>query len=132
RAKRKAERASFTIRFDQGFADALPYPDASFDRVFSSFMFHHLGQEEKEGTLQEVRRVLKPGGSLHLLDFGGPEPGAAGFLTHLLHSSDRLKDNSESQLISLMSQARLTNPQKVGQGTMLFGLMRMNYYQAMA
>jgi ubiquinone/menaquinone biosynthesis C-methylase UbiE len=77
RGKRKAERAAVSIQLDQGFSDELPYPEASFDRVFSSFMFHHLQPDEKEKTLREVRRVLKPGGSLHLLDFGGPEASAA-------------------------------------------------------
>jgi len=48
RARRKAARAAMSIRFDQGFADELPYPDASFDRVFSSFMFHHLEAGRRE------------------------------------------------------------------------------------
>ena len=73
RARRKAERESAIVRFDQGFADALPYPDASFDRVFSSMMFHHLEAADKEKMLREARRVLRPGGSLHLMDFAGPE-----------------------------------------------------------
>jgi ubiquinone/menaquinone biosynthesis C-methylase UbiE len=38
RAKRKAERAGLSIPLDQGFADELPYENASFDRVFSTFM----------------------------------------------------------------------------------------------
>ena len=68
RGRRKAERAGVYIRFDQGFANALPYSDGSFDRVFSSLMFHHLPEDAKFATMREVRRVLKPGGSLHLLD----------------------------------------------------------------
>jgi ubiquinone/menaquinone biosynthesis C-methylase UbiE len=42
RASRKADAARVAIRLDRGFSDELPYPDASFDRVFSCFMFHHL------------------------------------------------------------------------------------------
>jgi ubiquinone/menaquinone biosynthesis C-methylase UbiE len=42
RARRKAAEAAVSIQFDQGFGDELPYAAASFDRVFSSFMFHHL------------------------------------------------------------------------------------------
>src|SRR5262249_32286631 len=38
RARRKAARARASVRFDSGFADEMPYPGASFDRVFSSFM----------------------------------------------------------------------------------------------
>src|SRR5215475_14506413 len=39
RAIRKAERAKVLIQFDEGFSDSLPYPETSFDRVFSAFMF---------------------------------------------------------------------------------------------
>ena len=62
RARAKAARAAVTIELDQGFSQELPYPDASFDRVFSSFMFHHLDLPTKETTLREVGRVLVPGG----------------------------------------------------------------------
>ena len=48
RAARKARRVGASIQFDRGFSDALDYPDASFDRVFSSFMFHHLERDEKD------------------------------------------------------------------------------------
>jgi ubiquinone/menaquinone biosynthesis C-methylase UbiE len=72
RARRKTEAAGVAIRFDAGFANELPYPDASFDRVFSSLMFHHLEREAKLATLRELRRVIAPSGSLHLLDFGPP------------------------------------------------------------
>ena len=72
RARRKAERKGLDIEFDRGFADALSYPDRSFDRVLSALMFHHLLKlEDKIKSLSEARRVLAPGGSLHLVDFGG-------------------------------------------------------------
>lgn len=130
RARRKAERAAVTIQLDQGFSDELPYPDASFDRVFSSFMLHHLQAGEKERTLREVRRVLKPGGSLHLLDFGGPESRQNGLLARLFHSNHTLKDNSDSRIIALMSQAGFANPKVVRRQAMLFG--KIAYYQASA
>ena len=130
RARRKAGRAAVSVQFDQGFADELPYTEASFDRVFSSLMFHHLGSDEKERTLREVRRVLRRGGLLNLLDFGGPEDGADGLLARLVHSSHHLKDNSEGRILALMSQAGFASPKKVGQGAMFFGHIRINYYQA--
>ena len=130
RAKRKAEGASARIQFDQGFADELPYMEASLDRVFSSLMFHHLGGDEKETTLREVRRVLRPGGILSLLDFAGQEAGAGGFLARRLHSSHQLRDNSEGQILALMGRAGFTGPRKVSQDATLFGHVRINYYQA--
>jgi ubiquinone/menaquinone biosynthesis C-methylase UbiE len=69
RAEQKARRAGVAIRFERGFGDALAHADASFDRVFSSMMFHHVPKDEKPLVLAEIRRVLKPGGRLELLDF---------------------------------------------------------------
>jgi len=128
RAKRKAIRASVGIQFDPGFADELPYQEASFDRVFSCFMFHHLPADDRGQTLREARRVLKRGGEFHMLDFEGPQDGTGSFLARLFHSSDRLKDNSESRVLSLMRQAGFADPKKVGCRTMLFG--GVAYYRA--
>jgi SAM-dependent methyltransferase len=68
RARRKARRAGVTVRLDRGFAQELPYPDSSFDRVFSSLMLHHLDSAAKDELLAEVRRVLRPDGLLVLAD----------------------------------------------------------------
>lgn len=68
RAARKARRAGVTVRLDRGFAEELPYPDASFDRFFSSLMLHHLDSAAKDALLAEARRVLRPGGVLILAD----------------------------------------------------------------
>jgi ubiquinone/menaquinone biosynthesis C-methylase UbiE len=130
RAKRKAERAAVSIRLDQGFSDELPYPDASFDRVFSTFMFHHLQMDEKEKTLCEVRRVLTPGGSLHMLDFAGAAGNGCGLLTRYFHSSHRLKDNSEERILNLMNRAGFVSCEKVREGVMLFRSLRIACYQA--
>ena len=128
RARRKALKAAVSIQFDQGFGDELPYADASFDRVFSSFMFHHLPPEEKCKTLRAIRRVLKPGGGFHMLDFEGPESGSHGVLARLLHSSKRLKENSESRVLSLMRQSGFADPRKVDRKAMLFG--HIAYFRA--
>jgi len=130
RARHKAARAGISIQFDQGFGDELPYPQSSFDRVFSSFMFHHLPPEERVTTLGAVHRVLKPGGRLHLLDFERPESGAHGFIARLFHSSERMKDNSEGRVLSLMKQAGFRDPRKVGERAMFSG--HTAYFQATA
>src|SRR5215469_12682293 len=104
RARRKAARAGVAIQLDRGYGDNLPYPEGSFDRVLSSLMFHHLGLEDKERTLHAARRVLKPGGEFHMVDFVGAED-VHGFLNRLLHSRVRLKDNSERRIVELAQQA---------------------------
>lgn len=134
RAKTKATRAALSLQLDQGFSDELPYAEDSFDRVFSSFMFHHLEEENREKTLREVSRVLKPGGSLHLLDFVDDDHGSHGllsrFLGRLIHSTDRLKDNSDARILQLMRRAGFTNFEKVKESQMLLGLLRTSYYRA--
>ena len=129
RAHRKAEQDAVTVEFDQGFSDTLPYAEATFDRAFSSYMFHHLEAEEKAKTLREVRRVLKPGGSLHLLDFEEATSSDGGFM-RWLHAHHRLQGNSADQLLALMRQAEFTDPHTTGRGAMFFGLMAYVYYQA--
>lgn len=53
-------------------ADELPLADASFDAVTISLVMHHLSPVQQPATLAEILRVLRPGGSFHVLDFGRP------------------------------------------------------------
>ena len=41
KALARTKRKAVLIRSDPGFSHQLPYPEASFDRVLSTFMFHH-------------------------------------------------------------------------------------------
>jgi len=132
RAKRRAEQAALSVRFDQGFADTLEYPAATFDAIFSSFMFHHLEGEVREKTLREVRRVLKPGAVFYLLDFDVSPSGLGHGPFSLIHSSKRLRDNSESRILSLMDQAGLSDPKKIAVRPLLFGFGHAGYYRASA
>jgi ubiquinone/menaquinone biosynthesis C-methylase UbiE len=128
RARRKAGRAAVSIRFDRGFADALGYPDAAFDRVFSSMMFHHVAKGDKDNTLHEIRRVLKPGGRLELLDFAGPQSHGHGAIARLVHSHHRLEDNAEDRMLARLSRAEFRDPRKIADQGTFFG--RVAYYQA--
>ena len=129
RARRKAEREALPVQLDLGFAEELPYPDESFDRVFSAFMFHHLELDGKEKTLQEVRRVLKPGGSLHLLDLGGAKVRSDGLMARLQHRSELLRDNFGDRISTLMREAGFVDPMEVAHRvTKVLG--RVTYYRA--
>ncbi|MGA9723805.1 MAG: methyltransferase domain-containing protein [Candidatus Binatus sp.] len=128
--KRKASRAGLSVEFDRGFADHMPYADASFDRVFSSLMFHHLAADEKSATLREIRRVLKAGGSLHLLDFvreHGSHSGTAGN-GQLVHRRGAVADRIEGRMTSLMDEAGFAEAREVSRRKFFFGPIA--YYQA--
>lgn len=124
RAGRKAQRAGVAVRFDRGFADALPYPDESFDRVFSSMMLHHVPRAEKLGVLSDVRRVLKPGGRLELLDFAG---GTHSLLAHVLHGHTA-SESVSARLLERMQQAGFAAARRVATRSTPFGALA--YYQA--
>ena len=70
KARNKCEKAGVNIHFDEALAQRLPYADASFDLVISSLFFHHLDRDNKLAALHEISRVLKPGGILHIADWG--------------------------------------------------------------
>ena len=72
RARRKVPPGA-RVAFAVGMADALPLPDARFDRVTMSLLLHHLGPDAKRAALREARRILAPGGSLHVADWGRPQ-----------------------------------------------------------
>jgi ubiquinone/menaquinone biosynthesis C-methylase UbiE len=130
RAKRKGERASVSMQLEQGFSDELPFPNKSFDRVFSSFMLHHLEHSEKEATLRDVRRVLKPGGTFHLLDFLAADANSASWLSRRLHSGHQLKDNSDERILDLLTKAGLANGACLAARSLLVG--QIAYFKAAA
>ena len=61
-AQKQAEARRCSVDLITGNAEAMPYPDQSFDMVFCHQSFHHIVQHEK--AMQEFYRVLKPGGIL--------------------------------------------------------------------
>ena len=127
-AKQKAEKAGVAVHFDRGFADELPYPPASFDRVLSSYMFHHLTRDEKLRTLRDASRVLRPGGSLHLLDFGRPRGRYSSVLARLLHRGQHLRDNIEGHIPQFMSESGFAESAEVAHRSTVFGTI--SYYRA--
>jgi ubiquinone/menaquinone biosynthesis C-methylase UbiE len=110
RAARKLARHGVSVQLDQGVAEQLPYPDASFDHALSTFMFHHLEPDGRVAMLHEVRRVLRPGGSLGLVDFGGAAEHADGVMARLAHRNPRIRDNFGGRISELLREAGLAEP----------------------
>jgi ubiquinone/menaquinone biosynthesis C-methylase UbiE len=97
-ARYKSSQLNVPVKFDVGFTNRLPYPDESFDRVLSSIMIHHLKTPDKVTTAREVHRVLKPGGQLHVIDFGKPYTWYGKMLGPFLHRFEEANDNIEGRL----------------------------------
>ncbi len=79
-AARKRSNRGQDVVFAEGFCHELPFRGQSFDRVLCSLLLHHLQPDAKAATLAEIRRVLRPGGQLHIADWGA----ASGPITRAL------------------------------------------------
>ncbi len=71
-------RASVPVEVREGTAEALPFADDTFDHVVSSLVFCSV--TEPKQALTEIARVLRPGGTLHMLEHVRPKTAALGWL----------------------------------------------------
>jgi ubiquinone/menaquinone biosynthesis C-methylase UbiE len=67
-ARALARDANVNIRFLQGPADALPLDDGVSDYTHARMLFQYLGPQKRSRTLQEMRRVTRPGGKVVVVD----------------------------------------------------------------
>jgi SAM-dependent methyltransferase len=65
-------KAGAGVTLVEGSATAPPFESGSFDRVLSTLMLHHLDTAQKHQALAACRRLLRPGGEIHIVDFGKP------------------------------------------------------------
>jgi SAM-dependent methyltransferase len=61
-----ADRAAGKVEYQEAGADRIPYDDGTFDAVVATQVFEYVA--DVPGALAEVRRVLRPGGRVLLLD----------------------------------------------------------------
>jgi len=81
REKVEALHLTEAITLMQGDAEALPFPDNSFDRVCTSFGIRNFEHIEK--GLSEMYRVLRPGGKLVILELSYPDNPLVNFFFKL-------------------------------------------------
>lgn len=128
RGRRKARKAKLNVNFTQAMSFALPYANASFDRVLSSLMFHHLTRENKVGSLKEVYRVLRSGGELHIADFGKPQNllmRIASYPWQLFDGSNNTADHVKGLLPTLMSDTGFVEVRESARYMTLFGTLSL-------
>ncbi|MET0348837.1 MAG: methyltransferase domain-containing protein [Rhizobacter sp.] len=93
----------------QASAEALPFDDAAFDAVCTRFSAHHWA--DLTAGLAEIRRVLKPGGRLVVIDIVSPDdPLLDSHLQtlELLRDASHVRDQSIAQWTARLEQAGLS------------------------
>lgn len=127
-ARGKARDSALDLDFQQALSTAMSLPDESFDRVVSSLFFHHLTSAEKSATLAEIRRVLKPGGELHIADWGRPSNALmrALFLgVQLLDGFETTRDSVTGALPGLLRGAGYEDVEETAKFDTPLGTMRL-------
>lgn len=133
RAEAKAAEAGVEVGFDQGLSGQLPYPDDSFDLVLSSLFFHHLVLGDKRTTVAEIARVLKPGGRLHVADWGKPQDPLMAALSLVIRYGDGpepTRDNLSGRLPRIFEEGGLVDVAELGTLRTILGSLA--FYRAAA
>jgi ubiquinone/menaquinone biosynthesis C-methylase UbiE len=81
-ARRRASAEGLQVRFDEGDAEDLPYPDGAFDLVMS--MFGAMFAPRPERVAAELARVCRPGGTIAMANWA-PE----GFVAEMFRLTNR-------------------------------------------
>lgn len=114
-ARGKADKAGLSIEWREGMSWAPGVPDQSFDHVTSSLLLHHLDFDGKMTTLNAMRRVLKPGGTLHIADWGrahDPFMRVAFVGVQLLDGFKTTSDNVRGKLPEYIARAGFEDVQE--------------------
>lgn len=106
----------------------LPYPSNTFDRVVSSLVFHHLDRDQKMNSLFEILRILKPGGELHIADWGKPKNAfmrVAFIMIQLLDGFKTTSDNAKGLLPLYMKKAGFIDVARTQEFQTVFGTLAL-------
>lgn len=95
-AEQKLKKNNLDIKLNLYDGNLFPYVDNSFDKVFSSLVFHQLDKSTKKSCLAEINRVLKPGGKIIIGDWGKAKSKRMRISFYLVQMLDGFKTTSDN------------------------------------
>lgn len=128
-ARRKVARAGINVELRLGRAESPSLPAASFDRIVSSLVFHHLTTEQKRATFAALRALLRPNGELHVMDWGVPHDlwmRAAYLPVQLLDGFATTSDNVNGRLMPMMRDAGFDDVEETHRERTLLGTLSLH------
>lgn len=123
-ARARVKPGADSVEWRDGLAGALPLPDGSADAATMSLVLHHLLPEQKREAMAEVRRVLKPGGSFQIADWGrphGPAMSAVFYLSQAIDGFDRTADHRAGRVPEMLRDAGFDAVERYGRLRTAFG-----------
>lgn len=102
------KRGADLVRWRAGLADDLPPASASADAVVTSLVLHHLDWNTKQRALEEIARVLRPAGRLHIADWGRPATPllrASFFVLQMLDGFAGTRDHAAGRIPELVQSS---------------------------
>ncbi len=127
-AREKSAAAGVDVELREGMAFAPPFAPGSFDRILSSLVLHHLTTENKRRTLAKVRELLRPGGELHVADWGKPHNPLmwiASLGIRWLDGAETTAVNLNGRLVSLMQEAGFSVAEETHREMTMFGTLAL-------
>jgi ubiquinone/menaquinone biosynthesis C-methylase UbiE len=104
-ARQKAAQRDLDVKFFEGPIERMPFPDGSFDLVFSVLVLHHLPEVIKAKACREMCRVLRPEGWAIIGDFAPPYGLVATAVASVMRWFERTADNFAGRIPPMLREA---------------------------
>jgi ubiquinone/menaquinone biosynthesis C-methylase UbiE len=124
----RGKAGSDRVDWHEGLAGELDLPDGSADAVVMSLLLHHLGPDAKRAALADVRRVLRPGGLLHVADWGRPHDPlmrAAFGVLQLIDGIPNTRDHAAGRLPAFVGDAGFADVTTYARLRTMFGSLEL-------